>query len=54
MSIAMLTGPNGLLTQAEEARTETENARKREIIQVEVLGSYDESGILKMLFIRIQ
>ena len=37
VSIAMLTGPNGLLTQADEARTETDMARAREKIQLEVL-----------------
>ena len=37
VSIAMLTGPNGLLTQADEARTETDVAGAREKIQLEVL-----------------
>ena len=37
VSIAMLTGPNGLLTQADEARTETDMAGAREKIQLEVL-----------------
>ena len=36
VSIAMLTGPNGLLTQAEEARTETAIAGAREKVQLEV------------------
>ena len=37
-----------MLTQADEARTETENAKIKEKVQVEVLGSYDDNGIFKM------
>ena len=37
VSIAMLTGPNGLLSQADEARTKTDIAGAKEKVQVEVL-----------------
>ena len=37
VSIAMLTGPNGLLTQADEARNKTDIAGAKEKVQVEVL-----------------
>ena len=37
VSIAMLTGPNGLLTQAQEAKEATSKAEAEESVQVEVL-----------------
>ena len=46
VSIATLTGPNGLLTRANDAKTETEKAGVKEKVQVEVAGSYDNSGNL--------
>ena len=46
VSIATLTGPNGLLTRANDAKTETGKAGAKEKVQVEVAGSYDNSGNL--------
>ena len=46
MSIATLTGPNGLLTRANDAKTEMGKAGAKEKVQVEVAGSYDNSGNL--------
>ena len=46
VSIATLTGPNGLLTRANEAKTETGKAGAKEKVQMEVAGSYDNSGNL--------
>ena len=44
VSIATLTGPNGLLTRANEAKEETEKAEEREKLQVEIVGSYGTDG----------
>ncbi len=41
ISIQMLTGDNGILTRAGEAKQATEKANAKEQIQVEVLGSFD-------------
>ena len=46
VSIATLTGPNGLLTRANDAKTETGKAGAKEKVQVEVAGSYDNRGNL--------
>ena len=46
VSIATLTGPNGLLTRANEAKTEMGKAGAKEKVQVEVAASYDNSGNL--------
>ena len=46
VSIATLTGPNGLLTRANDAKTEMGKAGAKEKVQVEVAGSYDNSGNL--------
>ena len=46
VSIATLTGPNGLLTRANDAKTETGKAGAKEKVQMEVAGSYDNSGNL--------
>ena len=40
----MLTGNNGIITKAGEARDKTEEADFNEKVQVEVLGSYDNTG----------
>lgn len=48
ISIAMLSGENGILTRAGDAKTETEKANEKEQIQVEVLGSYSNSGKLEI------
>ena len=40
VTIAMLTGENGILTQAQSAKTKTEEAGENEKIELEVLGSY--------------
>ena len=44
VSIAMLTGDNGLLTRAKEAKSATENAKKDELAKLEDLNSYIENG----------
>ena len=46
VSIATLTGPNGLLTRANDAKTEMGKAGAKEKVQVEVAASYDNSGNL--------
>ena len=40
----MLTGPNGLLTQADTAKTKTSEAGAKEKVQIAVAGSYGENG----------
>lgn len=44
ISIATLTGDNGILTKATEAKRKTEEASAKERIQVEVLGSIGNDG----------
>ena len=44
VSIATLTGENGILTRANDAREETGQATAKEKVEIEVLGSYDKSG----------
>ena len=44
VSIATLTGENGILTRANEAKEETVITTAEEKVEVEVLGSYDNSG----------
>lgn len=44
VSIALLTGKNGILTQANKSKIDTEKATTLEEIQVEVLGSYETDG----------
>ena len=44
VSIATLTGENGILTRANEAKEETGKATAEEKVEVEVLGSYDDNG----------
>lgn len=46
VSISTLTGENGILTNAKEARDKTREANARETVQIEVLGSYDSDGKL--------
>ena len=48
VSIATLTGPNGLLTRATEAKEETEKAGINEKVQMKVAGSFDDSGNLSI------
>ena len=45
-SIQMLTGDNGILTRAGEAKEKTNIEQLREQIQLEVLGSYEKNGDL--------
>ena len=40
----MLTGPNGLLTQANEAKTKTEESGAKEKVQIAVASSWGENG----------
>ena len=44
ISIATLTGENGLLTKANTAKTETSKASAKEKVQIAVMGSYDNKG----------
>ena len=48
VSIAMLTGNNGVLTKAGEAKVRTGDAGDLEKIQLEVAGSFDESGKINL------
>ena len=45
VSIAMLTGENGLLTKANDAKQATEKAGAKEAVQMEVAGSFTNDGI---------
>ena len=44
----MLTGQNGILTQAQRAKSNTETASAKEKVQIAVMGSYDNSGNLSL------
>ena len=44
VSIVMLTGENGILTQAQKAKEETDLSTAKEIIEISIIGSYDNSG----------
>ena len=44
VSIAMLTGPNGLLTQASDAKTKTSESGAKEKVQIAVASSWGENG----------
>ncbi len=46
VSIAMLTGDNGILTKAQVAAEKTNEAKAKEKVQVAVMGSYGEDGKL--------
>ncbi|MGN1297902.1 MAG: leucine-rich repeat protein [Clostridia bacterium] len=46
VTIATLTGDNGILNQANKAKTETTKASAKEQVEVEVLGSYGADGNL--------
>ena len=46
VSIAMLTGQNGLLTQAQNAKTATEKSAEQEKVQIAVMGSRGDEGQL--------
>lgn len=46
VSIATLTGENGILTQANKAKTETNNENIEEQVQLAFLGSYETDGKL--------
>ena len=48
VSIATLTGENGILTKANEAKTKTEKAGAYEQVQVEVLGSMGAYGTIDL------
>ena len=48
VSIATLTGENGILTKAKTAKEETEKAAAVEKVKVEVMGSFDRSGKLDL------
>ncbi len=44
VSIAMLTGDNGILTKAQTAKINTDRESAKEKVQIAVLGSYDSNG----------
>ena len=44
VSVATLTGENGILTKATKAKEETQKATAEEKVQLEALGSYDNNG----------
>ena len=46
VSIAMLTGSNGILTQAQNAKTATENSAEQEKIEIAVSGLRNEQSVL--------
>ena len=46
VSIATLTGENGILSKANTAKTETEKAGAKEKVQMAVMSSFDDSGKL--------
>ena len=48
VSIATLTGDNGILNQAQRAKDMTNKSKVEEEIQVEVLGSYNNNGELDL------
>ena len=48
VTIATLTGENGILTRANDAKEETEEAGAKEKVQMEVAGSFDEHGNFDM------
>lgn len=48
VSIAILTGKSGILDKANNAKMETNRAKAKEQIQMEVFGSYDDNGKLEM------
>ena len=54
VSIAMLTGENGVLTKAQSAKTETDNASAKEKVQLAILGSYDNSGDLSLDKLKVE
>ena len=45
VSVATLTGDNGVLTKAKEAKKATEKAEAKEAVQMEVAGSFGNDGI---------
>ena len=52
ISIMMLSGNNGILTRAEQAKEMTERVSGIEQIQLEILGSYDTDGKLDMSMLK--
>ena len=48
ISISMLSGDNGILKRAEDARDETIVGQEKEQLQIEVLGSYGKNGKLEI------
>lgn len=48
ISIGMLSGSNGILQKATDAKTNTEKASEKEQLQIEVLVSYNKNGNLEI------
>ena len=54
VSIAMLTGQNGILTQAQNAKTTTENKSAEEKVKLAVMGARADDGTLTVGKLRIE
>ena len=52
VSIATLTGENGILTKAQTAKDLTTKENAKEKVQVAVLGSYDNNRKIKQRFVK--
>lgn len=48
VTIATLTGENGILTKANSAKTQTEKSTEEEKLKVAIMGSYEENGELDL------
>ncbi len=48
VTITTLTGDNGILAQANKAKTQTEKSAEEEKLKVAIMGSYDEKGELNL------
>lgn len=48
VTIATLTGDNGILTQANKAKAQTEKSAEEEKLKVAIMGSYDKNGELNL------
>ena len=48
VTIAMLSGENGILTKAKEAKTRTDNASTLEKLELTILAAKDNTGTFNM------
>ncbi len=49
----MLTGQNGILNRAREAKEETQESSEKEKIQIEIISSYDYTGKIDLEKLKI-